>query len=255
MSLVNSDRRGAVCVISMNRPKANTLNAALVREWWVAFQDAQADGSVRAVVLTSALNGYFSVGLDVREVFDYDRERMARFWLEFVDLYEGIYQFPKPVVGALRGHTFAGGIILALACDVRVIARGEFGLGVSGINLGLALPRGVMNMAINAMGHGHARRLFLTGETIDPETALAMGLVHELAAPSETLDRAVARAADLGEKSPEAFRTIHRMFDELSGRDEIESDSVQLDRFLDAWFSADAIAHRVRVRERIAGNP
>jgi enoyl-CoA hydratase/carnithine racemase len=171
MPLVITGQQDAVRVVSMNRPKANALNEDLVMELASAVRAARGDDSVRAVVLASECDGYFSVGLDAREVFGYSRERMARFWPEFVELYEGIYDFPKPVVAALNGHTLAGGIILALACDVRVMARRDCGLGVSGINLGLPLPRGVMNMAINAVGHGHARRLFLTGETIDPDTA------------------------------------------------------------------------------------
>lgn len=251
MPLVASESRGAVRIVTMDRPKANPLNDALVTELAAAIHDAREDATVRAVVLNSALDGYFSVGFDLREVFDYDRDHMAAFWTRFVNLYEGLYDFPKPIVAALTGHTFAGGIILALAADVRVMARGPFGLGVSGINLGLALPRGVMNMAINAIGPGHARRLFLTGETISPETALCMGLVHELTPPENTLDRAVARAEDLGQKSPAAFRAIHRMFDELSGRDQLESDGARLDTFLETWFSDDAVAYRNRVRDRI----
>ena len=103
MSLVLAETRGAVCVLSMNNPKANPLNEQLVADLRAGFNRARDDSDIRAVVLTSALEGYFSVGLDVREVFDYPRERMARFWVEFVELYEGIYDFPKPVVAALTG--------------------------------------------------------------------------------------------------------------------------------------------------------
>lgn len=253
MPLVLSETRAEIRILSLNNPKANPLNEPLVRALTDEFNRAREDDAVRAVVLTSAVEGYFSVGLDVREVFDYPRDRMARFWVAFVELYEGIYDFPKPVIAGLTGHTFAGGIILAIACDVRIMARGSHGLGVSGINLGLALPRGVMNMAINAVGHGHARRLFLTGETVSPDTALMMGLVHELTEPSALLMRAVDRAANLGGKSATAFRSIHRMFDELSGRDELPSDKDNLDRFLESWYSPAAIATREAVRDQIAG--
>ena len=78
MSLVLSETRGAVRVISMNNPKANPLNESLVADLRAEFDRARHDDSIRAVVLTSALDGYFSVGLDVREVFDYPRDRMAR---------------------------------------------------------------------------------------------------------------------------------------------------------------------------------
>jgi enoyl-CoA hydratase/carnithine racemase len=243
---------GDVRVVSMDRPKANAIHEGLVRELSIAFREAHDAATVRSVVLTSAQANYFSVGFDVREVFDYDRDRMLRFWSEFIDLYEAVYDFPKPVVAALPGHTFAGGIILALACDFRVMAGGAFGLGVSGINLGIPLPVGVMNMAVNTMGPGHARRLFLSGETVSPEQALAMGLVQALVPAAEVQGAGLALAEVMGNKSPAAFRAIHRMFDSLSGRDTLGSDKNRLDDFVHWWFNDDAKMYRARVRAQVA---
>jgi enoyl-CoA hydratase/carnithine racemase len=243
---------GTIRTISMDRPKANAIHEALVRELSVAFDEARNNSTIRAVVLTSAQDDYFSVGFDVREVFDYDHGRMLAFWGEFIDLYESLYTFPKPVVGALPGHTFAGGIILALACDFRVMATGPYGLGVSGINLGIPLPYGVMNMAINAMGPAHARRLFLTGETITPDQALTMGLVQALVPPAEVRSAGVALAEVMAQKSPAAFREIHRMFDALSGAEAIGSDKTRLDEFVKWWFNDEAKMYRMRVRAQVS---
>ncbi len=241
-----------VRVVSMDRPKANAIHEGLVRELAAAFRDARDAAGVRALVLTSAQPNYFSVGFDVREVFDYDRERMLQFWGEFIDLYESIYDFPKPVIAALPGHTFAGGIILALASDFRVMAQGDFGLGVSGINLGIPLPIGVMNMAVNAMGPAHARRLFLSGETIAPEQALAMGAVQTLVPAADLQNAGIALAEVMGKKSPAAFRAIHEMFDSLSGRDALGSDKDRLDDFVQWWFNDDAKMYRSRVRAQVS---
>lgn len=251
MSLVRTRDHDAVREIALDRPKANALNEALVNDLAMAFATARDDAKVRAVLLTSAVDGFFSVGFDVREVFDYDRPRMAAYWTRFTNLYEGIYAFPKPVIAALPGHTFAGGIILALASDIRLMIDGKFGLGVSGINLGLPLPPSVANMAINAMGHGHARRLFLTGETIGPRDAHAMGFVHELTSSKDLMDRALIRARDMADKSPTAFNTIHEMFDELSGRPALGTDTDRLEGFLDLWFSDEAELYKARVRAEV----
>lgn len=252
MSLVRTrDLDDGVRLIAMDRPKANALNEALVDALRHAFTDARKTGAVRAVLFTSAAPGFFCVGFDVREVFDYDRDRMAEYWTRFVDLYESVYDFPKPVVAALPGHTFAGGIILALAADIRLMIDGKFGLGVSGINLGLPLPEGVANMAVNAMGHGHARRLFLTGETISPRQAYETGFVHELTTADTLRDRAFIRARDMASKSPTAFRAVHDMFDALSNRPALGSDRDNLERFLDVWFSDEAELYRARVRSEI----
>ncbi len=252
MKFVVIKDQGVVRTIAMDRPKANALHEGLVRELAAAFRDARDHEATKAVVLTSAQDDYFSVGFDVREVFDYDHNHMLAFWGEFIDLYESLYAFPKPVVGALPGHTFAGGIILALACDFRVMATGPYGLGVSGINLGIPLPYGVMNMAINAMGPGYARRLFLTGETISPEQALGMGLVQALVPPSEVRSAGVALAEVMAQKSPAAFRAIHRMFDSLSGADAIGSDKTRLDEFVQWWFNDEATMYRMRVRAQVS---
>lgn len=252
MKFVVIKDHGAVRTVAMDRPKANAIHEGLVRELSAAFQEARDAENVRAVVLTSAQSDYFSVGFDVREVFDYDRDRMLTFWGEFIDLYESLYTFPKPVVGALPGHTFAGGIILALACDFRVMATGPYGLGVSGINLGIPLPYGVMNMAINAMGPAYARRLFLTGETIAPDQALAMGLVQALVPASEVRSAGVALAEVMGQKSPAAFREIHHMFDALSGTEAIGSDKSRLDEFVQWWFNDEAKMYRMRVRAQVS---
>ncbi len=251
MSFVRTRDHDNVREVAIDRPKANALNEALVDDLAEAIDAARDDAGIRALLLTSAVDGFFSVGFDVREVFDYDRPRMAAYWTRFTDLYETVYHFPKPVVAALPGHTFAGGIILALAADVRLMTEGKFGLGVSGINLGLPLPPGVMNMAVNAIGHGHARRLFITGETIDPQQAYTMGFVHELAAPGALGERALIRARDMADKSPTAFNAVHDMFDTLSGRPGLGSDRDRLDTFLDLWFSDEAELYKARVRAEV----
>ncbi len=255
MKFVVVKDHGDVRVVSMDRPKANAIHEGLVRDLAAALREARDSTNVRAVVLTSAQDGYFSVGFDVREVFDYDRDRMLAFWGEFIDLYESLHHFPKPVVGALPGHTFAGGIILAFACDFRVMAQGPFGLGVSGINLGIPLPLGVMNMAINTIGPGHARRLFLSGETISPDRAFEIGLVQSLVPAAQTLPAAIALAENLASKSPTAYRAIHQMFDALSGLDAIGSDKTRLDDFVKWWFNDEAKMYRAHVRANLSRSP
>jgi len=243
---------GNVRVIAMDRPKANAIHEGLVTELIAALREARESAKVRAIVLTSAQEGYFSVGFDVREVFDYDRDRMLAFWGEFIDLYEALYHFPKPVVGALPGHTFAGGIILAFACDFRVMAQGPYGLGVSGINLGIPLPLGVMNMAINTIGAGHARRLFLSGETFSPDRAFDIGFAQALVPAPELLQSAVTMAENLAGKSPAAYRAIHGMFDALAGFEAIGSDKNRLHEFVHWWFNDEATLYRERVRARVS---
>jgi 3,2-trans-enoyl-CoA isomerase len=115
------------------------------------------------LVLASDRPNFFSAGFDVKEVFQYDREAMTSFFGAFMDLHETMFRLPKPVVAALSGHTVAGGAVLALACDIRVMAQGPFRFALNEVNLGIILPPGIVRMAVDAIGIRHARELFLSG--------------------------------------------------------------------------------------------
>lgn len=249
MAFVRRDHDKEVMTISMNRPKANALNAGLVQSLRESFAIARGEAGIRAVVLTSGCAGYFSVGLDLKEIDGYDRKAMRGFWNEFRALYEEIHELPKPVIAALPGHTVAGGIILALACDVRLMARGDFTLAVSGINMGLSLGEQVYAMAVQAVGHPRARELFLTGKSIDAEQAREMGLVNELVPEPELLGRARAIAHELAGKSPRAFAEIKKMARDAAGYSRAAAPDAEA--FLDRWFSDEARAIRAATLESL----
>src|SRR5580704_10330121 len=148
---IKSERDGNLLILTISRGKANALNYPLVEELHTAVAAAALDDSVRGLVLASDRPRFFSTGFDIREVFLYDRDAMARFFGLFIDLYETLYSFPKPVVAALSGHTFAGGAILAIACDFRIMAEGEFGFALNEINLGLAVTPTIRRMLADAV--------------------------------------------------------------------------------------------------------
>lgn len=252
MSFVDIDRRDGVALIRMSRPKSNALNREMVGEIGSALREIETDTTLRSMVLTSACPGFFSAGFDMQEVFAYSRAEMRAFWIDFSNLYLKLHGFPMPVVGALPGHTFAGGIILAFACDVRLMLTGRYGLAVSGINLGVPLPETAMRLAALAVGMGHARHLFLTGETITPKRAKSIGLISSLhETPGELLDEAERRARELGNKAPNAYRTIHRMFDDLAGKIPHTVDEAEVDCFITHWFSPEAEKHKALIRAKI----
>src|SRR5438128_510918 len=164
---IRTEITGGLLVVTLARGKANALNAAMLDELHVALKQAQAP-EVRGLVLASDRPKFFSSGFDVTEVFQYGREAMTSYFGSFMDLYEGLFRLEKPVVGALSGHAVAGGAVLALACDVRVMADGPFRFALNEVNLGIVLPPGIIRMAVDALGPRHARELFLGGETIAP---------------------------------------------------------------------------------------
>ena len=250
MELVSVNKDEELLIITLARGKANPLNAAMVKEL-IAAMSVAADRNIRGVVLASDRPRFFSSGFDVGEVFQYDREKMAEFFSRFIDLYEGILLLPKPVVAAVSGHAFAGGAVLALACDARVMAEGEFGFALNEVNLGVVVPPGFVRMAVAAVGARNAREIILEGKTITPARALEMGLVDAVVKPEAVLERAVARARELAAKPPLAFGAVKQLFLEATGHSVTFSDRQTLSEFIDHWFSPEATERKQALIESL----
>ena len=251
MEHIQSEPDGDLAIVTLSRGKANALNFALVEELYGAVGAAAADDSVRGLVLASGRPRFFSSGFDIREVFTYDRDGMAAFFGRFIDLYESLYAFPKPVVAALSGHTFAGGAILAIACDFRIMAEGDFGFALNEINLGLAVTPTIRRMLTDAVGVPRGREVLLFGEPLTPSRAREIGLVRELAPAEQVREKAIACARLLASKPPAAFREIKRALRDADGREVAHSDRTTLGQFLDNWFSKEAQDARRAVAARV----
>jgi enoyl-CoA hydratase/carnithine racemase len=243
MTSIRNEKKDGLLIVTMSRGKANALNAAMVEELTASVAEAAAD-DVRGLVLASGCPNFFSAGFDAKEVFAYDRETMTAYFGAYIDLYDALFHLPKPVVGALSGHAMAGGAVLALACDVRVMAEGPFRFALNEINLGVVLSPGVVRMAVDAIGPRHARELFLEGESLTPARAKEIGLAAELAQPEKVLERAVARAHSLAEKPRGAFGIMKRTLIEVSGHPPLGSGRQHLGRFIDQWFTPECIERR-----------
>ncbi len=240
-----------VLTITLARGKANALNCDLIGELWQAVDAASTDRDVRAIVLASGLPRLFSAGFDVKEVFGYDRDRMTAFFQQFTSLHEAIYHCPKGVVAALNGHTFAGGAILALACDLRVMSEeSEFGFALNEIDLGLVVSAGVCHVLADAVGLGHTREILLTGQPVSPRRAYEIGLVHELAPADQVLERAQEKARVLAAKPPLALAEMKRALLEACGPTVTGSERVE--EFVEIWFAPEATECRRRLTERMA---
>ncbi len=244
MVYIKCDRDGQLLVVTLARGKANALNGAMVEELTAVVSDAAASGEVRGLVLASDRPRFFSSGFDVVEVFGYDRETMTEFFGRFIDLYEKMLRLPKPLVAAVSGHAYAGGAVLALACDARVMAQGEFGFALNEINLGMALPPGMIRLATHAVGVRSAWDLVVGGKTLTPARAHEIGLAAEVVDPEAVLERAKARARELAEKPPLTFAAVKQQFLEVTGHHATGNDREWLDRFIEHWFSAETMQRK-----------
>lgn len=233
--MLKTIEHGPILEIRLQRPPANALDPALVSALTEALQAAGEDAG--AVVL-SGREGMFSAGLDVPALLDLDRPAMDGFWAAFAGLLRTIACMPVPTVAAITGHSPAGGAVMALFADYRVMSRGPFKIGLNETRVGLTLPAFIHGALVRLVGAHRAERLVVPGALVSPEQALHFQLVDELAEdPKATV--AMARRwcehlLELPAHTMKANRRIMResltgLFDDLDLTDNGD--------FLDAWFS------------------
>ncbi|HSF24275.1 MAG TPA: enoyl-CoA hydratase/isomerase family protein [Blastocatellia bacterium] len=244
MEYIKTEADDGLLIVTMSRPKANALNSQMVEELNRIVEDARKDDSVRALVLASDRPAFFSGGFDVIEVFQFERDAMHAFFGRFIDLYEGLIDLPKPVVAAVNGHAYAGGAVIALSSDARVMAEGEYGIALNEVNIGIVLPPGMIRMAMRAAGINAARELVIEGRILKPRESFETGLACELADPQSVVERAVAKARSLAGKPPLTYGGVKRLFNEALGLPPAASDRAALGSFIEHWFSPECVQHR-----------
>jgi enoyl-CoA hydratase len=244
VSLVRSERRDEIAILTLDRPKANAFSPELVAELTASIA---AESRSRGVVLTSALSGMFSAGWDLKRIVDFERPAMEEFVEAYCDLVRLLFVFGPPLVAALPGHAIAGGLIVAMGADERIAAEGKGKFGLSEVILGVSVPQCLMEPFRHVVGARHMERLAATGENVTAEEALSIGLVDRIVPPDELLDRAVERVRILAGLSAPAYAAIKlRSRAAAIARFDQARDH---DPFLDFWFSEDA---RFRLGDMVA---
>ena len=185
-----------VNVVRLNRPPVNALDFALVEDAVATMSTLQGP-----VVITGTGN-CFSAGVDLRAVAQGGREYTDRFLDVMPSAFLAVFDYPWPVVAAINGHAIAGGCVVAMAADVRLMSGGLIGL--TEVAVGVPFPVAALEICRYAMGTTVSGAM-LRAENIDAPTALARGWVDEVVAPDELLPRAIAMARALGQNSPFAY--------------------------------------------------
>jgi enoyl-CoA hydratase/carnithine racemase len=204
------ERRGAVAVITLNRPsRVNAMNAAMLRDLQAAMDAAEADDAVRAIVLTGA-GGNFCSGFDLKEQAEAQPQGVAAWRPVLRRDFDAIMRFwdsPKPTIAAVEGAALAGGCELALACDITIAAEGAV-FGEPELRFGAGI---VVMLLPWLAGPKRAKQLLLTGDDKLPaRRAEAMGLVNEVVAKGAAPTRALALADDLAAIDAMALRETKR---------------------------------------------
>lgn len=210
MHTIHLAHHNHIAIATLSRGVTNAVNLELVTELSGALQNIKGDPEVHGLVLTSANEKFFSIGLDIPELFDLGREDFASFYHQFNRLCLDLFTFPKPTVAAITGHAIAGGCILVLCCDCRFIAAGKKLMGLNESKLGVPVPYPADCILKHLVGHRIARDVMDTGEFYPGEKLLQMGLVDEVLPVDQVLFKSMEKARWLSSEVPGAFALIKR---------------------------------------------
>jgi enoyl-CoA hydratase len=188
--VIRVEERDGVVVVWLDHGRVNALDLELLTTL-TATMGRLADAP--AVVLTGA-GGCFSAGVDLRRVVDGGPAYVRDFLPALSAALLAVFDHPRPTVAAVNGHTIAGGCVLAAACDVRLMSGGSIGL--TELRVGVPFPTAVLEVMRYAVGPA-AGALALTARTMDPPSAVRIGLVDAVVPPDELLDRALDHAREL----------------------------------------------------------
>lgn len=224
--------------LRLARPPVNALDPGLVRGLREAVEAAPREGA-RALLLSGA-PGLFCAGLDVPALLQLDRDAFRVFWNDFFGLCAALARSPVPVVAAITGHAPAGGAVLSILCDYRVMARGAFRIGLNEVQVGLSVPECIQAALRRLVGAYRAERLLVAGAMLEAEQALSIGFVDELVDIDFVVPRALAWAAELLKLPPNAMRGTRRLARADLAAVFADASALPVEDFLDGWFAPEA---------------
>jgi enoyl-CoA hydratase len=227
-----------VAILRVQGGKANAMSVELL-ESIVRLVDDFAAGPARAAVITG-YERFFSAGLALPALIDLDRASMRRFIGRFDEIMLRIFSCEKPIVAAINGHAIAGGCVLALQCDWRVMIDDEAKIGLNETQLGIGLPATVLEPLRLQVPPSSLLAVAYEGRIVTPAEALELGLVHELAPARDLEPRALVRARALAAVPAAAVAQVklglRRGAIEAMRRNAAD----EAERWLDTWFSTAA---------------
>lgn len=232
LNLTNHDN--GIREIQLARPPVNALNLELLRALHDAIDDSVRDG-VHGIVLSGA-QGLFSAGVDVPALLARDRAGVREYWRELFALCGVFARSPIPMVAAITGHSPAGGAVLALFCDYRVMAEGPYRIGLNEVQVGLIVPEAIQLALRRVVGTYRAERLLVSGAMIDAADALACGFVDELTGIDQVTTRALHWLGELLALPPHAMLATRTLARADLAAAYADLDALPLDDFTEAFF-------------------
>jgi enoyl-CoA hydratase/carnithine racemase len=236
MNTFQTTIQGRLATISLDRGRSNAINHEMVKELDACIKTLENDDSVGGVILTGK-EGFFSSGIDLIEAYDYNEEQSRQFWIDFLALQNTLAAFRKPIVAAISGHSPAGGCILAICCDYRVMAAGTFIIGLNEVPVGIIVPDSVFNLYAFWLGQRKAYQYLMEGKLLKVDEALEAGLIDEITAPDKLMNAATEKVTAYMKLNPVTWSESKlNLRKELTGK--LKADQTEtLNKMLKQWWA------------------
>jgi enoyl-CoA hydratase/carnithine racemase len=199
--------REGVMTLTINRPDAlNCFNMSLLEEFGRAVEEISVNKDVRVVIVTGATEGKnaFSTGADLKERAGMTEDEVRLYIRTIRNLFTAVEELPKPVIAAVNGYAFGGGLELSLACDIRLAASNAV-VGLTETSLAVIPGAGGTQRLPRVVGLARAKELILRARRITALEGLQIGLFLEVLEPADLMDRARAIAAEIAANGPVAL--------------------------------------------------
>jgi enoyl-CoA hydratase len=241
--MIERELQDDVLTLRLTHGKANAMDlellAALIRECETLRVQAEGADAPRALLLTGS-GTIFSAGVDLVRLTAGEAGYVPRFFALLSDFFAGLFSLPLPVVAAVNGHAIAGGCLMVLAADYRVMAAGHGRIGVTELAVGLPFPSAALEIARFAVPRSYLQSVIYGAAVYAPEEALRMRLLDEVVASEDLEARARVIALRLAAVEPAVFRaTKHSLRADALARMRNEADDAAA---LAIWCSPEAHA-------------
>jgi len=246
------ERRGHIEILTINRPEArNAINGAVSQAMSTAMDELTEDPEVWVVVLTAAGDKAFSAGMDLKAFTSGEGGAIIGATGGFAGVAKR--KFPKPLIAAVNGSALAGGCEIVLSCDL-VVAAAHATFGIPEVKRGLIAGAGGLLRLPKRLPMAIALELALTGDPIDAQRALALGLVNRVVAKEHLMDEALALAERISENAPLAVRHSKSVIVEASEVPESEGWAINDEAVGIVFSSADAMEGPIAFAQKRAPN-
>jgi enoyl-CoA hydratase/carnithine racemase len=234
------EHQNPVVIIKLDRQITNAINLELVNGLTNVIREVKSDSRQKALVLSSSNQKFFSIGFDIPELITLDKQDFKVFYRKFNQLCLELFTLPKPTVSAISGHAIAGGCILTLCCDFRIISGGRTLMGLNEVKLGVPVPYLAHSILVSLVGNIWAAEIVEKGDFFPAAELLEMGLVDRVVNSDEVLTTSMEQALSLSSIPADAYELNKKKRVETTEVDFLRHRDEKQDLFIRDWFSADA---------------